>query len=125
MGPVQDSASSEFRLVVAVFELGRSTRPSATRHRPPVFREGRHASLEVRTGRKRREGTAVRETYHEELDSIGDGLVETAVDVTLVGRYYERFADHAVSVAQRIVYLVMGQYADELPADPAAPGGSA
>ncbi|MCX5265776.1 phosphate signaling complex protein PhoU [Streptomyces sp. NBC_00199] len=39
--------------------------------------------------------------------------VETAVDVTLVGRYYERFADHAVSVAQRVIYLVTGEYADE------------
>src|SRR5689334_11061278 len=39
--------------------------------------------------------------------------VETAVDVTLVGRYYERFADHAVSVARRMVYLVTGEYADE------------
>ncbi|MFD9507867.1 phosphate signaling complex protein PhoU [Streptomyces mirabilis] len=35
--------------------------------------------------------------------------VETAVDVTLVGRYYERFADHAVSVARRVVYLVTGE----------------
>ena len=26
--------------------------------------------------------------------------IEAAVDVTLVGRYYERFADHAVSVAR-------------------------
>jgi len=35
--------------------------------------------------------------------------VEPAVDVTLIGRYYERFADHAVSVARRVVYLVTGQ----------------
>jgi phosphate transport system protein len=40
--------------------------------------------------------------------------VETAVDVTLLGRYYERFADHAVSVARRVVYLVTGDYADEI-----------
>jgi len=40
--------------------------------------------------------------------------VETAVDVTLVGRYYERFADHAVSVARRVVYLVTGERVDEL-----------
>ena len=38
--------------------------------------------------------------------------VETAVDVTLLGRYYERFADHAVSVANRVVYLVTGEHAD-------------
>jgi len=36
--------------------------------------------------------------------------VETAIDVTLIGRYYERFADHAVSVAHRLVFLVTGEY---------------
>lgn len=34
--------------------------------------------------------------------------VESAIDVALLGRYYERFADHAVSVARRVVYLVTG-----------------
>ncbi|MGN6090668.1 MAG: phosphate signaling complex protein PhoU [Actinomycetes bacterium] len=42
-------------------------------------------------------------------DSFAFG-VETAVDVALVGRYYERFADHAVSVARRVVYLVTGAF---------------
>jgi phosphate transport system protein len=49
------------------------------------------------------------------LDGRWKHGVETAVDVTLIGRYYERFADHAVSVAQRVVYLVTGEYSDELP----------
>lgn len=35
--------------------------------------------------------------------------VEPAVDLALLGRYYERFADHAVSVARRVVYLVTGE----------------
>ena len=35
--------------------------------------------------------------------------VETAIDVTLLGRYYERFADHAVSVARRLIFLVTGE----------------
>jgi phosphate transport system protein len=35
--------------------------------------------------------------------------VEAAIDVTNVGRYYERFADHAVSVARRVVFLVTGE----------------
>jgi phosphate transport system protein len=38
-----------------------------------------------------------------------DGGVEAAIDVTLCGRYYERFADHAVSVARRVVFLVTGE----------------
>jgi len=34
--------------------------------------------------------------------------VEAAVDIALLGRYYERIADHAVSVANRIVFVVTG-----------------
>ena len=36
---------------------------------------------------------------------------ETAIDITLIGRYYERFADHAVSVARRVYFLVTGKFA--------------
>jgi phosphate transport system protein len=35
--------------------------------------------------------------------------MEAAIDITLLGRFYERFADHAVSVARRVVYLVTGE----------------
>jgi phosphate transport system protein len=35
--------------------------------------------------------------------------MEAAIDITLLGRYYERFADHAVSVARRVVFLVTGE----------------
>ena len=35
--------------------------------------------------------------------------VEPAIDITLIGRYYERFADHAVSVARRVIFLVTGE----------------
>jgi phosphate transport system protein len=35
---------------------------------------------------------------------------EAAVDITLLGRYYERFADHAVSVARRVVFLATGAW---------------
>lgn len=37
--------------------------------------------------------------------------VETAIDLTLLGRYYERYADHAVSVSRRVIFLVTGKYA--------------
>lgn len=36
--------------------------------------------------------------------------VEPAIDVALLGRYYERIGDHAVSMARRIIYLVTGQH---------------
>ena len=35
--------------------------------------------------------------------------VESAIDVALLGRYYERFADHAVAIADGVVYLVTGE----------------
>ena len=34
--------------------------------------------------------------------------VESAIDVTLLSRFYERFGDHAVSVSRRIIQIVTG-----------------
>ena len=39
--------------------------------------------------------------------------VETAIDMTLLGRYYERCADHAVSIARRVYFLVKGEFASD------------
>lgn len=44
-------------------------------------------------------------------DSWAHGT-ETAIDITLIGRYYERFADHAVSVARRVYFLVTGKFSN-------------
>ena len=38
------------------------------------------------------------------------GSVEQAIDVALLGRYFERFADHAVAVARRVIYIITGQF---------------
>ena len=35
--------------------------------------------------------------------------VAPAVDIALLARFYERFADHAVAVARRVVFLVTGE----------------
>jgi phosphate transport system protein len=43
------------------------------------------------------------------------GPVGEAVDITLLNRYYERFADHAVSVARRIIFLVIGDRIEHRP----------
>ena len=40
--------------------------------------------------------------------------IQVAVDVALLDRYYERFADQAVSVARRLDYVVAGT----MPAEP-------
>ena len=36
------------------------------------------------------------------------GTTAEAIDVALLGRYYERFADHTVAVARRVIYLLTG-----------------
>jgi phosphate transport system protein len=50
-----------------------------------------------------------RQLFRELLSKDWPHGIESAIDVTLLGRYYERFADHAVSVARRVVYLVTGE----------------
>jgi phosphate transport system protein len=35
--------------------------------------------------------------------------VPPAVDIALLSRFYERFADHAVAIARRVVFLVTGE----------------
>jgi len=51
-----------------------------------------------------------RDIFNMLVDGKWTHGTQAAVDATLVSRYYERFADHAVSVARRVVYLVTGQW---------------
>ncbi|MSX14600.1 MAG: phosphate signaling complex protein PhoU [Actinobacteria bacterium] len=39
-----------------------------------------------------------------------DKGVESAIDLTLLGRYFERYSDHAVSVSRRVYFLVTGTF---------------
>jgi phosphate transport system protein len=50
-----------------------------------------------------------RSSFRLMLDDSWSHGVEPAVDIALLGRYYERIADHAVSLARRVVYLVTGE----------------
>jgi phosphate uptake regulator len=47
-----------------------------------------------------------------ELDQIEElrppTVVAAAVDDTLLGRFYERFADHAVEISRRVIFQVTG-----------------
>src|SRR6478736_3591147 len=58
-----------------------------------------------------------RELFAALLDENTSWSRSSILDLTLVGRYYERFADHAVSVARRVVYLVTGEYDSEVSFD--------
>jgi phosphate transport system protein len=48
------------------------------------------------------------ETFAATLGGTLDLTPQQVVDITLAARYFERFGDHAVSVASRVVYLVTG-----------------
>ncbi|MBU1802817.1 MAG: phosphate signaling complex protein PhoU [Actinobacteria bacterium] len=50
-----------------------------------------------------------RTNFTELLSDDWNHGVEAAVDIALLGRYYERIADHAVSVANRVVFVVTGE----------------
>jgi phosphate transport system protein len=50
-----------------------------------------------------------RSSFRLMLDDAWPHGVEAAVDLALLGRYYERIADHTVSLARRVVYLVTGE----------------
>lgn len=50
-----------------------------------------------------------RELFTIVLSSSWPHGVEEAIDVTLLSRYYERYADHAVTVARRMAHIATGQ----------------
>jgi phosphate transport system protein len=50
-----------------------------------------------------------RQLFRVLLEDDWKGGIEATIDITLCSRFYERFGDHAVSVARRVVYLVTGQ----------------
>ncbi len=41
--------------------------------------------------------------------------VEAAIDITLIARYYERFADHATTIARRVIQVVTGDAYIDIP----------
>jgi phosphate transport system protein len=63
------------------------------------------------------------EERDDDMDSLHSALIAelasgtmrlpVAMDMTLVARYYERFADHAVNIAHRVVYLAGPEHKDE------------
>jgi phosphate transport system protein len=54
-----------------------------------------------------------RKLFEVLLDDSWSHGIEAAVDMTLLGRYYERCADHTVSISRRVYFLVTGEYAEK------------
>jgi phosphate transport system protein len=60
-------------------------------------------------------------SYDEQMDRLHRELftvvlspswnhgIEAAIDATLLSRYYERYADHAVTIARRVIHVVTGE----------------
>lgn len=48
--------------------------------------------------------------FEQVLSHSFEGASVNVVDATLASRYHERFADHAVSIAKKVSYLVLGEY---------------
>lgn len=57
-----------------------------------------------------------RRQFHMLLGEEWTYGVEAAVDVALLGRYYERIADHAATLARRVVFIVTGKDPSDGPA---------
>ncbi len=53
-----------------------------------------------------------RDQFRVLLDDSWPHGVEAAVDTALLGRYYERIADHAVEIGDRLIYIVTGEDPD-------------
>ncbi|KSU52929.1 phosphate signaling complex protein PhoU [Microbacterium enclense] len=59
--------------------------------------------------------------FEKVLGDSWKGEATATVDATLASRYHERFADHAVSVAKKVIYLATGDWAgadDEVEHEP-------
>jgi len=119
--------------------LARHVARAAARERllPPEVHDdfAQMGGLAVRLGRKAAEVVCTRNVLLAiELDADDDAMDElhkrmfevlidpgwrhgipAAVDVTLLARYYERFADHAVTVAHAVAYAVTGQQPHTIP----------
>lgn len=120
MGDLSVHVAKIARLRVPNLAVPEEVRPTMTRmaqvaadmvHRVTEIILSRDVDAALALGRADEEMDQLRRTSFTELlsDDWTHG-VEAAVDIALLGRYYERIADHAVSIANRVVFVVTGQY---------------
>lgn len=121
------------KLALHVAEAAQRRRPAVPPEVAPAFRE--MGCCAVALGRKAAEVARTRNVVlaveMQAEDDVMDQLhrrmfsvmmhpswphgISPAVDVTLLTRWYERFADHAVKIARLTVYAVTGQESEALP----------
>jgi phosphate transport system protein len=108
-----------------------------------VERMGQQAAVQLRVAIEAfAESDCVRAVALEDMDDVMDDLqrelfrtifalgradeagLQQMVQVALVGRYYERMADHAVNIGERVRYMVTGEMPGAGAGDGAEPDGS-
>ncbi|WP_340537180.1 phosphate signaling complex protein PhoU [Nocardioides sp. GXZ039] len=119
MGDLSVHVAKIARLRVPALAVPEAARPTVSRMaevaedmviRVSQIITSRDVEAAIALGRDDEEMDQLRRQSFAELlsDEWTDG-VESAVDIALLGRYYERIADHAVSVANRVVFVVTGE----------------
>ena len=120
MGDLSVHVAKIARLRVPNIAVPEEVRPTMSRmaqvaadmvHRVIEIITARDVEAAIALGRADEEMDQLRRASFTELlsDNWSHG-VEAAVDIALLGRYYERIADHSVSVANRVVFVVTGEY---------------
>jgi phosphate transport system protein len=99
-------------LISTIENMGKTAKKIIEKSTHVVKNQDLHAAIELETDDDEMD-TLHRALFVALLDDSWSHGIETAIDMTLLGRYYERCADHAVSIARRVYFLVKGEYASE------------
>jgi phosphate transport system protein len=99
-------------LVPTIENMGKTAKKIIEKSTHVVKNQDLQAAIELETDDDEMD-TLHRALFVALLDDSWSHGIETAIDMTLLGRYYERCADHAVSIARRVYFLVKGEYASE------------
>ena len=99
-------------LLSTIENMGKTAKKIIEKSTHVVKNQDLQAAIELETDDDEMD-TLHRALFVALLDDSWSHGIETAIDMTLLGRYYERCADHAVSIARRVYFLVKGEYASE------------
>jgi phosphate transport system protein len=94
----------------AIEEMGRVAQQIATKMRQVLETNDPQAAAELGFDDDAMDDVH-RSMFQQMTDDAWPHGMAAAVDLTLLNRYYERFADHAVNVAGRVIFLATGAHA--------------
>ncbi len=97
------------RLLSTILEMGRGARLISDKVGGVINSRDVDTALEVEKDDDEMDRLH-RKLFTTLMDESWSHGTESAIDITLIGRYYERYADHAVSVARRVYFLVTGKF---------------